>query len=393
MPFDGSLLDIKRRPLSEVIDPLRARDTSASKSAGHALLRDAQRSGVSVKDYLMLAIQPDDKKFPGLNGYEMALAELNLPIRNDFKEGIVLQAASETFQTFPGTRAMFAPVIDDMLRWAYMQDQFENVANFLAVSRTVNGPELIYTTVDDTSEAYATNTVPEGSRVPIRSIRTSEAAVRFWKHGSGFRTTYEFNRRASLDVLTPFAARVARELMISKAKTAVTMLVGGDGTANSAAAVIDQSSYNGVVGTNSTNGRISYTHLLAWLVARAKAGFPIDTVVGNWDAYFQWLLLFQPTITANLSQQQAAQQMAGVSLNAPRILPGPVNFALCSSAPANKLVGLIKAETLEELREAGGDISEQAQNIENQTVNYIRTENTGYRLVMKDTRSIFNFGG
>lgn len=391
MPLDGSLLDIQRRPLAQIIDPLRARDIAASKSAGHSLLREAQRYAIGVKDYLTLAVQPDDKAYPGMSGYEMVLAALNLPIRNDFKEGIVLQAASETFQTYPGTRAMFAPVIDDMLRWAYMQDQFENVANFLAVSRTVNGPELIYTIVDDKKDDYQTNTVPEGSRIPIRSIRTSEAAVRFWKHGSGFRTTYEFNRRASLDVLTPFAARVARELMISKAGTAVTMLVSGDGTANSAATVVDQSSFNGVVGTNSTNGKISYTHLLAWLVSRAKAGMPIDTVVGNWDAYFQWLLLFQPTINANLTQAQAAQQMGNVTLTAPRVLPGPVNFALASSAPANKLVGLIKAETLEELREAGGDISEQAQNIENQTVNYVRTENTGYRLVMKDTRSIFDF--
>jgi hypothetical protein len=216
-------------------------------------------------------------------------------------------------------------------------------------------------------------------------------SVKMFKHGSGLRTSYEFQRRASLDVITPYAARIARQLEISKVKEATGIIVNGDGV-QAAAPVIAQSSFNSLVGVNSVNGKISWPHLLAWLVSRAQAMVPVDTLIGNWDSAFRWAMLFQvPTANASgVSDHQNLQQVAQAYglINIP--LP---KFAISSTAPANSLVGLTKADTLEELVEAGSQISESERAIRNQSIVYTKTETTGYRLVYGDTRSVFNYGG
>jgi hypothetical protein len=391
-----SLLELmKTRAAPEaVLAGLKDDSRGVSAAAGTKMLHEAQRFGLSTRDYLNLRIDTKGTTLSDLSGYEAALVFLNLPVQDDFKNGVVLQAASETFQTFPGTRALFPPVIDDMLIWSKRQDQVEQLEPIIAQSRTISGPELLFTIVNDDGTEYQSFSIPEMGRIPVRSLRTSEQSVRFFKHGSGIRTSYEFNRRSRLDLLTPFAARVQREMTMSKVRAAVGVLVNGDGTGGSAAPVVAQSSFNTPVGTASTNGVLSYMHLLAWLVARAQAGAPVDTVVGNWDALFQWIRLFQPAFASTVSQADAIRQMGGMMpTTIPLPMPTTINFAVASSAPANRLVGLVRGETLEHLVEAGSDIQEEERAILNQSITYIRTENSGFRLVFKDTRSIFNFGG
>jgi len=98
------------------------------------------------------------------------------------------------------------------------------------------------------------------------------------------------------------------------------------------------------------------------------------------------------TPTANLGPSQVellAKAGVQTAIDNPRFNFN-VNFALSSTAPANKLVGLVKNETLEELVENGSDIEESVRSIENQTVKYVRTTNRGYRLPFSDTRSILH---
>lgn len=394
------------RPLSELkkldIDALTAKLTSESKreseEAGLTLARDAASFGLGVKDYLKLAVGKEADKVNGLNGYELALYKLNLPVRNDFENGVYLQAASETFQTHPGTRALFPEVIDDVLRFATRQDQIEQVGPLLANSRTVAGVELLSTVIDDDSDERDSFSVAEMGRIPIRTIKTSEKSVKFYKHGSAIRTSYEFSRRASLDLLVPHANRVARELERSKLTVATGVLINGDG-AYDAAPSVNQSSYNAATGFTATSGKINWPHFMYWLIQRAKAGVPIDTVVMNWDGWFQWLLMFSEELQGVDNKSYGARAVenlaaAGVAMDK---MPAAVSLVmnitpvLSSAMPANKLLGFSKGDTLEELVEAGSNIQETERAILSQTMTMVRTENTGYRLVYGDTRSIFVF--
>lgn len=399
MPNDLCLLDIKRRAPEAVLGPLLTE--GQSREAGLRLARDARAYGVSVRDFLLLSIDPalseTPARFDGLDGYEATLAFLNLPLRNDYRHGVLLQAASQTFQTWEGARAIFPEVVDDMLRWANRQDTLEVVAPLVSNSRTIAGPELITTAIldpDNDEDNYRTSVIAEGGRIPIRTIRSTENSIKIWKHGSGYQTTYEFSRRASLDMLTPYAARVQRQLERSKVAVATTVLVNGDGV-HDAADVVKQSSFGGT-----QSGKLEYKPLLKWLVSRAKAGVPVDTVMGNWDSYVEWLMLFlAPAVNAvasgeGLDTKTAAERLASVGVGLQASLPVlnfNVNFVLSSSMADGQLLGFLKAETLEELIEANSTIAESEQSIRNQMITYVKTTSSGYKLNFGDTRQIYDY--
>ncbi len=389
-----NLTDIPRKAPEVVLAGLRDNDPGKSQSAARVLLAQAKESGLCLSDFLTLAIDPSqskDGKYAGLNGFESALMELSLPFRQDLESGVLLQMAADTFQKYPGTRALFPEVIDQMVRWKNRQDQIETVAPLLAQSRTIAGTEMISTVIEDSPEARATFSIAEFGNIPVRTIRSSQTAVQIFKHGSGIRASYEFERRASLDIMTPFAARVARELEISKVRAATMVLMNGDGV-NAAAPSVALTDFGGVVpsgGSNPISGQ--YKALARWLVARAKAGVPVDTLVGNIDMYLELLFMFTPTLSAAKSEADALAEKGAprINVNMP-LLGGNVNFVLSSTMPANKLLGYSKADTLEELVEAGSSIAENERSIMNQSITYVKTENSGYKLAFGDTREVLD---
>lgn len=396
-----SLTEVTRRKPEALLALADKESRHKGAEAGINLINEAASFGLQVREFLQLAIDPrlSDKpeQFSAGNGklvggYEAALQVLNLPVRDSFKDGITLDLASDTFQTFPGTRAMFPEVIDDIVQWQYRQSPFEKTSDMVANSRTINGTVLLSTVVNDTAASeQIVHPVAEMSRVRTKSIQTSQQSVTFHKHGWGLRTSYEFQRRARLDLLTPYANRIARETEMSKVGQATSILINGDGV-NGAATVVTQSSYNARAGVTAVNGVLNYRSLLVWLIDQAKAGTPVDTVLGNWDAYIQWLMMFAVPTSANTRTDAENLAAAGFKASGVPVLNGTVNFALSSTAPANQLVGFSKGETLEELIEAGSDIAETERAITNQTITYVKTINAGYRLVFGDTRSVFNFG-
>ena len=396
-----SLSGIKRAAPADVLVKLKSENKTESAYAGQELIGKVREYGISIRDYLTLAIDPlmatgnERDSFDGLNGYQSALKYLGLPVKSDFESGIVLDLASDTFETAPGTRALFPEVIDDMVRWQYRQDQLETTKTIVSGSRTIAGTEMISTIVLDAATDYqAIRPVSEFAGIQIASIRTTQNIVRMGKIGGGYRTSYEFQRRARLDILTPYAARISRELERSKVGMATLILINGDGV-NTAAPVVFQSTFtNAPTIPAATAGKLSYPHLLAWFVSRAKIGYPIDTVVGNYDMYLQWIMMFSTPLQGAVGPSGAEiLAKSGFQMNAVPLLSGIINFALSSSAPAGQLIGFNKAETIEELIEAGSMIQEAERSIQNQSVTYVRSEVSGYRLPFGDTRSIFDCTG
>lgn len=387
-----SLIAQKRVPLGEfhLLDDMLNKNDLLSRDAGMKLLASARDHGVGVRDYLEYVILPEGDR----NGFELALEKLNLPVRNKLSEGMLLQAAGETFQTYSGTRALFPEVIDNIVRWKNRQDQIERLEPMVAGTRTITGNEVIATWVEDDSKDRSTYSVAEGARIPVRSLRTSQTNVKMNKVGSGYRMTYEFSRRANLDLITPFIARQQRELERAKVAFATTTLINGDGV-NGAAVEVDQSSFNTPVGTTATAGQISWRHLTYWLVQMAKAGTPVDTLVMNWDGLFQYMMLFgAPLVQANSVAMTGAEaaEKAGLSLSMGSIsLLQMVRPVVSSAVPTGKIIGITRDSCIEELVEAGSQINEAATAIENQTYTVYRTENVGIRLLFGDARQVYDF--
>ena len=392
MHFD--LTRVKRQPVEAVVGKLKAESQHDSKEAAAKLIASARDVGLNLRDYLTLAVDvrtgDSAERFStaGLNGYEATLDYLNLPFKNDLEQGVLLQAASETFQTFPGTRALFPEVVDDMLRWTDRQEQFETTESIVGQSRTIAGTEMVSSVVDDDSAERGTFIVPELANIPVRTIRTSETAVKMWKHGSAYRTSYEFNRRASLDLLTPFAARVQRQLEISKVTAGVSVLINGDGV-NAAAPLVTLGAY-GADFTGTLTLQHNYKALAKFLMSRARDGNPVDTLVGNFDTFVELMFMFMPVQnTKDASDAEKIAALGGPSLQLP-IMGGTVKFAIASAMPADRLMAFSRGETLEELIEAGASISENERSITNQALTYVRSEVTGYKLAFGDTRTLIN---
>lgn len=388
-------LTANRRPVEDVVGKLKSDDQATSMEAGRKLIVAAKEYGLSLPDYLRLAVEPSDQAVElGFDGYEATKLHLGLPSRDDFRNGVVLQAAADAFASYRGVRALFPEVIDDVLQWKYKQTEFESPNALVSQSRTINGTELITTVVQDSEEDYERyGMVAEGARIPVWSIKASDQTVKIFKFGVGLEWTYEFERRASLDIITPYVLRAERQKNRAMTATAYNLLVNGDGV-HGAAAVRNQTDVNtdnslGVTGVGA--GKINWEVLTAWLVERAKAGVPIDTVAGNWDMFLQWKLMFAKTTeaegfstTETLARAgvQVARENPNLNLN--------LNFALVSSAASNQLIGFSRGDTMEELVENGSDIEESERIIKNQRVNLYNTSNHGYRLIFGDTRQILN---
>lgn len=382
-----------RAPVEERFATLVSSNLGESLQAGQELVASAKELGISARDYLRLSVDTSKGEYANdqLDGYETALMYLNLPVQDNYKNGVVLQAAAETFQTFPGVRALFPEVIDDIVHWKYRQTNFETADRIVSQSRTVNGVQMVSTVIDDNASDYQQyGMIAEGARIPVRSIRGSEHAVKFFKFGGGYEWTYEFARRASLDIVAPYATRLEREIEMGKVYAATLMLINGDAV-HGAASVTNAKTLATSIGSTYKKGSIDWETFLKWLVSRAQAGTPIDTVVGNWDMHFEWQRMFsKPSIGLGTPQSEILRA-AGVNVaEANPRFNFNVQFELSSSAPPEKLIGFSRSDTLEELIETGSDIEESQRAIENQKVKYVKTQNAGYRLIFGDTRDILD---
>ncbi len=388
-------LTANRRPVDQVVGALMSDNGAESQEAGLKLMASAKEYGLNVSDYLRLAVEPEGIAAElGMDGYEATKVFLGLPTRDDYRNAVTLQAAADAFASYRGVRALFPEVIDDVVQWKYRQTEFETPEALVAQSRTINGTELITTVVQDSEEDYERyGMIGEGARIPVWSIKASDQSVKIFKFGVGLEWTYEFARRASLDLVTPYVMRAEKATKMAQTATAYSLMINGDGVHGAAQTrnASDVESDNGLdVGTVAA-GKINWEILTAWLVERAKSGAPIDTVAGNWDTYLQWRLMFaKPSVSEGLTQMEMLQR-AGVS--AAQANPGldlNINFALVSDAASNQLLGFSKNDTLEELIENGSDIEESERGIKNQRVNLYSTKNAGYRLIFGDTRQILN---
>ena len=106
--------------------------------------------------------------------------------------------------------------------------------------------------------------------------------------------------------------------------------------------------------------------------------------------WLELFLMFLPTQPNGKSTSEILQENGGPRVALAMDFLNGVNFHISSSAPAGKLICYSKADTLEELIEAGSVLSESETAIKNQSITYVKTENSGYRLVYGDTRVIFD---
>lgn len=380
---------LEKRVASEVLAGLNSTDSIEGARAAGRLLAEAREYGLSLKDYLRASIKPKDEEEANLklDGYELALKDLGIPLKRDLNCNADLRAASDTFATRTGTRVLFQDVISDIVKWNNGQDSIVTVNDIISQSRTITGNSQIQMDLDGAGaalDAFKMFQIAEGGEIPVRKIGTTERSVKIFKVGHGYEFTYEFSRRVNIDIITPYVNRSNREFELDKVRYATSILVNGDGVAG-AITVDANTTYGGTAGT------LSWSALFGWLVARAAAGFPIDTLIGNYATYGDLMALFTPTVNTQ-SIPKAMESVGGPQL-APKLsfMKYAINFAISNTVAAKNFVGIIKSETIEELVEAGSDIQESERIMNKQKMVFYKTLNVGYNLSNPYARRGFSY--
>ena len=368
---------------------LASGDTRESVDAAIALSSDSNELGVSIELLLHQFIEPTAE----LNAVESVFAELNIPLSPSGEEGaMMLAATSDSFTTNLGLKVLLPILIDNIIRAAQNTVPFENVEDLLASTRNVTGAQLLTDILYDknTADSYGTFRIAEGGRIPVRTLKTSQGAVQFYKHGSGIEISYEVTRRMSPDVLVPFANRIAFERGQSEMLAAIEILINGDGI-KPAAPVETLATFDGV-----TTGKLRdrAEGFMKWLMAASKAGRPIDTIVVNYDSLFELSFMFPVQNTANVPAVgvgNVGQQAVGMTVSFAKGLSLNLKVVVSAGIGANQILGFRKGETLERLIETGSAVQETETSVRNQMLTYVNTINSGFNIAYGESRRVLTW--
>lgn len=213
--------------------------------------------------------------------------------------------------------------------------------------------------------------VGESAEIPIATIVGSENTIRLKKYGRGLRASYEDLRRMRVDKLARFIQWMAVQSEIDKVAAALTVLVSGDGNANTAATETEIATLD----ATATNDVLT---LKAWLAFKMLFTQPyvMTTALMRSDVALQLAML--NTGSANVPL---------VTTNLGGLVPGitPINqtgdnvrYGWLSDAPAGKIVAFDNRFAVERITEIGGEIAEMERYITNQTQVMVMSEVEGY---------------
>ncbi len=302
----------------------------------------------------------------------------------------------------PQTRAMLLsgdyPLNSAMNAWADAADGLRAPALEapipldLLVARTAaidsDGYRSIYISDALGTDAYRMKRIAEGTQIPATTLITGERTIRLVKFGRALRATYEQLRRQRLDRIAFIIARMAIQAESDKVTQVLGVIVSGDGNANTAATVYNQTALH----SGSSAGTLT---LQAWLTFKLRFtnAYSPQAVLGQEASIFQLLML--PVLT-NTNQLPLAM-VPGGAFGTLRPLGGVTNrlaqgegYGVTADAPALKLVAFDPSQAVERITEIGSNISEVERFINNQTTLMTMTESEGYGIIDPNASRVLN---
>jgi hypothetical protein len=373
---------------------------SKEEQMGHACALAAQAAQIGTTPELMLMrfVNPHHKDtlgyFPAgtqIDGASAVFAMAGVPTKaSNQLERLQLAANGDMFTT-TGLKVLLPALIENLTREVSNEVLLEKVSDLVASTRNVTGTELITEIIYDkaSGDAYDSFRIPEGANIPVRKLKVSNQGVKFFKSGHGIEYTYETARRIRPEMLLTMVNRQRFERTQAEARAAVEVLIDGDGV-NPAATAESLTTYDG-----KATGRLRdrFEGFIKWLMAAAKAGRPMDTLVVNYDTWFEMAAMFPIQNTQNVPAQGAGAlgPSFGATFRLQNGLNLPFNIVLSSQMPDNAVLGYKKNETLEQLIESGSDITETERSIRSQSIVIVSTINSGFLMHYHESRRLLNW--
>lgn len=348
-----------------------------TKEQGLDHYKRACEMGMTLWQYFEL-INPS-KPGETLSAFDRQLQAAGIITKSDVTRGLFSSTGEYFFQSDrPGSAILFPTLLQKTALWAKM-NQVADINKIVATTRTIAGAssyQSLY--IDDSAITNGVGRhfrVDQAGKFPKIKIGWSEGANAVTKHGVQLDWTYEFVRRASIELMSTVVARIMMQDQQELFNEAINIAVNGDGSASNPAAVVKKFRTTGVVGPNDIKletatvaGEISYEGYLKFI-----GGFKpynINVIVGNTNTLTKLILMARPNIDplAIITTLQEPKSQGNVSVDSSiqSIFPN-VTFYPAENMADSVIIGMDTMYSLERVIELGSDIQEVSRVIENQT--------------------------
>jgi len=369
----------------------------------HNLTQAARAAGLNPTAYLRQEYGGVDKD-TGLDPFERILAANEIAVRSDPSGGVYSSKVEEVMKKIPdqaSARSLVAEIANRFYRSvssdgrslpktsqrapiyttadypvnSWMNPYYDDMTirediriqpqiplnELVAITTPINSQNVRQFILENDTDEQHLAKVNEGTEIPRMKLRGSERTLKLRKYGRSMEVTYEDLLEMRFDFLAYTVRKLAITAEADKVVAAMNVIINGDGNANTAATNYNLTTLDS--GTTANN-----LTLKAWLKFKMqyKNPYQLTTVLGQEDGILKvWLL---DTGNANIPLVTIQNSLGLGSVTPINTGTGDgVRVGWLSEAPANKLVGFDRYNSLQRWIYPAMSISEMDRFITNQT--------------------------
>lgn len=358
---------------------------------------EAADAKLTLSQYLE-RIQPS-KEGDTLDAFERQLKRFGIVTKPIPEKGIYASTieqflkASEQYEDnqplqtgVPASTILFPEFISRVARMALIENQDYNVENVLATTRVINATTFKELWIDmqpgqntqPDLEDFEMSRVGEFGTFPRVKIAWAESAKSVYKRGVQVDMSYEFQREASIDILTIVISRI----MLSQARSLFTKAID---TAFNGAPVVETNTLDAAA-----VGKITYE---AWLKWTGSFGvYSPSTYYMSLDTAIEVIMMEKPDIDPVSLMAALNRGPVSQSIQVSRGLWKNVTIfpMLDGSIPDNYILTFDKEYAMERIIQAGTDMKETERIITQQFDSVVISIADEISLIFEDSRFVLH---
>ena len=367
------------------------------------LYRAANDAGMTFWQYLEV-IQPskaDDK----LDAFERQLKAAGIIVNSNPEKGIYSSPGEYFFQSDrPGSAILFPVLLQKTALWAKL-NRVADINKIVATTRTIAGTSAFQSLWIDDSEISGADAkgrrfrVDQRGNFPRVKISWSEKTNAVTKHGVQLDWTYEFVRRASIELMQTVVARIMLQDQKEVLNDAINIAINGDNSGASPAAVVKTFTVNGIapgadeielpVGVTQAAGAIPYEGYLQFVGGMQP--YTPNIICGTLNTLVKFVTMSRPNMDPGeiITRLQEAKSQGTISISE-SVFPN-VEMVLIDSMPESKILAMDTQFALERVIELNSDIQEAEKVIANQTEKMILSISDTVSKLFPEACVVLNF--
>lgn len=379
-----------------------------TKEQGLTLYKQSIDAGMTFWQYLEM-IQPS-KSTDSLTAFERQLQLNGIIVQSKPELGLFSSPGEYFFQSDrPGSAILFPVLLQKTALWTKLKG-FVDINRIVATTRTISGTTAYSVlSIDDSAitggqlTGGITQPMAHGRRFrvdqrgnfPSVNIAWSEKTNAVTKHGVQLNWTYEFVRRASIELMQTVVARIMLQDQLELFNEAVSIVINGDGTANPPCAVktlkktAAGATANQIVTNATAAGELTYETWLKYIGNTRP--YTYDAIFGNLSTLVKFVTMSRPTMdpAAIITNLLEAKSQGTAKLDTP-LFPN-VTLFLAENMPDDKVLGIDTAFAIERIIELGSDLKEVERVIQNQTEAMVISISDNVSKIFNEAASVLDF--